>query len=120
MEDLLINLLSNLLCLLAALIAAFLVAFLKQKVGTERLRQIDAELMTKQELAMLAVRFAEQAYRDFRGEEKYQKAAEWLATRAGQLGLAITADEMKGLIEAALRTLKDDFGEEWANKVKQE
>ncbi|HHY93268.1 MAG TPA: holin, partial [Firmicutes bacterium] len=38
--------------------------------------------------------------------------------RAGELGLKVTEDEIKGLIEAALRAFKDEFGEEWAKAVK--
>jgi len=34
--------------------------------------------------------------------------------RAKEHGLRLTADEIKGLIEAALRAFKDEFGEQWA------
>lgn len=114
MHDLLIKVLYDVLILLATVAAGYGVAWLRKRLGVEGMKRIEAELATKQELAALAVRFVEQVYRDLRGEAKYQKAAEWLAARAGELGLAVTADEIKGLIEAALRTFKDEFGEEWA------
>ena len=60
----------------------------------------------------------EQVYRDLHGPEKYEKAAEWLAARARKLGLELTPEEVKGLIEAALREIKDTFGEEWAWAVR--
>ncbi|WP_222927706.1 phage holin [Biomaibacter acetigenes] len=81
------------------------------------MRKIQEELTAKQELALLAVRFVEQVYKDLHGEEKYQKAAEWLVEQAAKIGLNLTAEEVKGLIEAALREMKDVFGEEWANAI---
>lgn len=117
MEDLLLRVLYDALVLLATVAAALLVAWLKKRLGVERMKQIEAELATKQELAALAVRFVEQVYKDLHGEEKYNKAAEWLAARAREHGLRLTADEIKGLIEAALGAFKDEFGEEWAKAV---
>jgi len=95
--------------------AAFFVEYLRRRLGTERLIKIQEELITKQSLANLAVKFAEQSYQQLHGDEKYNKAAEWLAARARELGLKVSADEIKGLIEAALRSIKDEFGEQWAN-----
>ena len=94
---------------------AFFVEYLRRRLGTEKLNRIQEELIAKQNLAALAVRFAEQAYQDLHGADKYNKAAEWLAARAGELGLKVSADEIKGLIEAALRSIKDELGEQWAN-----
>lgn len=117
MEDLVLNVTYDLLLLLATVAAGLLVAWLKKRLGVEGVNKVNAELQAKQELATLAVRFVEQFYQNLHGEDKYQKAAEWLASRAGDMGLKITAEEIKGLIEAALRTFKDEFGEEWAKKV---
>lgn len=118
MHDLLVRVLYDVLILLATIAASYAVAWLRKRLGVEGMKRIEAELATKQELAALAVRFVEQVYRDLHGEEKYTKAAEWLAARAGELGLTVTADEVKGLIEAALRAFKDEFGEEWAKNVR--
>lgn len=118
MSELVSRLLYDILILLATVAAGYAVAWLRKRLGVEGMRRVEAELATKQELAGLAVRFVEQVYRDLHGEAKYQKAAEWLAARAGELGLTVTADEIKGLIEAALRAFKDEFGEEWAKAVK--
>ncbi|MGB9886887.1 MAG: phage holin, LLH family [Moorellales bacterium] len=114
MSELVSRLLYDVLILLATVAAGYAVAWLRKRLGVEGMKRIEAELATKQELAALAVRFVEQVYRDLGGEQKYTKAAEWLAARAGELGLTVTADEVKGLIEAALRAFKDEFGEEWA------
>ncbi len=117
MEDKILNLAYDLLAILIPLLAGFLVELLRRKLGTEKMRKIQEELTAKQELALLAVRFVEQVYTDLHGEEKYNKAAEWLVAQAAKIGLKLTADEVKGLIEAALREMKDAFGEEWANAI---
>jgi LL-H family phage holin len=117
MHDLFINLVYDTLLLVATIAAGYVLAWLRRHIGVEKLAQIQTELATKQELAGLAVRFVEQVYRDLHGEQKYQKAAEWLTQRALDLGISTTPEEIKGLIEAALRAFKDQFGEEWAKAV---
>jgi LL-H family phage holin len=117
MEDKLLQIAYDLLAILIPALAALAVEYLRRRLGTEKLRKIQTELAAKQELALLAVRFVEQVYTQLHGPEKYQKAAEWLAARAQERGLALTADEVKGLIEAALRQLKDAFGNEWAKQL---
>lgn len=114
MENLIMTVVENILIILVTLAAGFLVAYLRRRLGVEGMQRIEVELALKQELAELAVRFVEQACRDLHGQEKYNKAAEWLAGRASEVGLRITAEEVKGLIEAALRAFKDEFGEQWA------
>lgn len=114
MEDKIIQLSLEVLAILAPILAALIVELIRRKLGTEKLKQVKEELAAKQELALLAVRFVEQVYLDLHGAEKYQAAAEWLADRAVQNGLSLTADEIRGLIEAAVRQMKDSFGEEWA------
>lgn len=117
LESKLLNLALDLVSVLATVAAALLVEWLRRKLGQERLRQIAQELAVKQKLAALAVRFVEQVYKDLHGPDKYQKAAEWFAARAQERGLKLTADEIKGLIEAALRQIKDAFGNEWAKQL---
>ncbi|MGB9825726.1 MAG: phage holin, partial [Desulfofundulus sp.] len=107
MEDKLVQLAYDLLAILIPALAALAVEYLRRRLGTEKVKRIQEELATKQELATLAVRFVEQVYKDLHGPDKYQKAAEWLAARAQEHGLKLTAEEIKGLIEAALRQLKD-------------
>lgn len=118
MRELALQVLYDILVFLATVAAGYAVAWLRRRLGAEKMRQVEVELAAKRELAALAVRFVEQVYRDLHGEAKYQKAAEWLAARAEQLGLKVTPDEIKGLIEATLRAFKDQFGEEWARVVR--
>ena len=117
MEDKLLQLAYDILAILIPVLAALAVEYIRRRLGTEKMRKVQEELAAKQELATLAVRFVEQVYKDLHGPDKYQKAAEWLAARAQEHGLKLTADEIKGLIEAALRQLKDAFGNEWAKQV---
>lgn len=117
MEDKLLTLAGDLLAILVPIFVGFAVEYLRRRLGTEKMKRIQEELTAKQDLALLAVRFAEQVYKDLHGEEKYNKAAEWLIAQAAKWGLKLTTDEVKGLIEAALRELKDAFGNEWAKQV---
>lgn len=111
--------LGNLLAVLIPVLVGLAVEYLRKRLGTEKMRKIQEELAAKQDLAMLAVRFVEQVYRDLHGEEKYNKA-EWLVTQAAGVGIKLTSDDVKGLIEAALREMKDAFGEEWAKTIQRE
>ncbi|NLZ91334.1 MAG: phage holin [Clostridiales bacterium] len=117
MEQKILTLVYDLSIVLVPILVGFLIELLRRKIGIEGMKRIEVELATKQELAALAVRFVEQVYRDLKGQEKYEQAAGWLATQAGELGLKVTPDEIKGLIEAAVRAFKDEFGEEWARQV---
>jgi len=117
MED---KLACDFLAILIYILVVLIIEYLRRRLGTEKLKKIQEELAAKQQLAVLAVRFVEQVYKDLHGPDKYQKAAEWLAARAQEHGLRLTADEIKGLIEAALRQLKDTFGNEWAERVEKE
>lgn len=120
MNEQFVSLAYDLLSILLPLLVLGLVELIRRRLGTERMRKIQKELDTKQDLALLAVRFTEQAYRDAGGPQKYNQAANWLAKRAQDRGIKITEDEVQGLIEAALRMIKDEFGEQWASAVEEE
>lgn len=117
MEDKLFTLASDLLAVLIPALVSFALEYLRRKLGTEKMLQIQEELAAKQDLALLAVRFVEQVYTELHGEEKYKAAAKWLAEQAQKRGLKLTDTEIEGLIESALRMLKDEFGEQWAKQV---
>ena len=117
MHDLIMTIIENLLIILVTLAAAFVVAYLKRRLGVEGMQKIEKELALKQELAILAVRFIEQVYPALDGPEKYSRAALWLSARLEEKGLSVGPDEIKGLVESALRTLKDEFGNEWAKEI---
>lgn len=102
---------------LAILIPALVglgIAWLYKRLGVEGMAKLQQQLETKQALAIAAVRFAEQVYYALDGQEKYGQAAFWLSTVAAGYGLDVSDAEIKGLIESALRTLKDEFADQWA------
>lgn len=118
MEDLIMNLMYNLLLLLITAGVALAVDLIRRKLGTEKMRKIQAELETKQELALVAVKAVEQLWvRTLKGPEKVSKAAEIISNQANRIGLTIPPDEIEALIEWAVRTMKDEFGEQWANVI---
>lgn len=112
--DKLISLACDIFSIALPVLAVLAAEWLRRKLSVERLQRIQKELETKQELAILAVRCIEQVCQDLKGTEKYNQAANWLASRAQECGLQISDDEIEGLIEATLRAFKDEFGEGWA------
>jgi LL-H family phage holin len=77
-------------------------------------RYVDKQtLAQKQELVAIAVKMVEQMYKELDGEEKYNKAVEWVTAEATRLGIKITENEMRGLIESAVKTFKDQFAKQW-------
>lgn len=117
MDTPIINIGYQALGILIPALCLIVIELIRRKLGLEKMKKIQAELETKQELASLAVQFVQQGYKELNGQNKYNRAAEWLAARVRERGIKVTADEIKGLIEAALRSLKDEFGERWANQV---
>ena len=101
------------MAVLLPILVGFAADWMRQKAGEQNIRRIEAELIQKQDLAVAAVKFAQQAFKDLDGPEKYEEAAAWLAYRAQSVGLTVTTMEIKGLIEAALKDLKYAFREAW-------
>lgn len=91
---------------LTPILAALLGEYLRRKIGTEKIKKIQTEIAAKSELTTAAVNFAEQAYQDLDGAGKYEQALTWLTEQAKKVGLKITVDEAKGLIESAVLALK--------------
>ena len=118
MEELVMKLAFDLLLLLITAGAALAVELIRRKLGTEKMRKIQTELEMKQELALVAVKAVEQLWAGIlKGPEKVSKAAEIIANQAARIGLNIPPDEIEALIEWAVRTMKDEFGEQWANVI---
>jgi LL-H family phage holin len=116
-DDLILEVSKAALAVLIPIGVAAGLEWLRRKIGAERLRRIQDELHTKKDLALVAVKYVEQAWKNASGPEKYNAAAAWLAAQAARARLELSDDEIKGLIEWALRTLKDEFGNQWADLV---
>ena len=117
MESSIYSISLDVLAILIPALVALVIALIKRKLGVENMLAIQSELAAKRELAIVAVKFAEQAYMEFKGPEKFKAAADWLVARAKKAGLKIEVNEAKGLIEWALREIKDQLGEQWAKAV---
>lgn len=116
MREQLIRLAVDTLYVLIPILVAVFAEFLRRKIGAEKLNRMKEIIEAKESLAIVAVRFVEQAYKDFGGAEKYDAAAEWLADMSAQYGFPITDAEIKGLIESALRKMKDEFADQWTRE----
>lgn len=119
-EDIIIGLIWKVILLLITLAVGFLIAWLEKRWGIEKMKKAQAEWNNMQELAMVAVKYAQQAYMKYGGAERKEKALAFLSRELAQLGLKISEDTIDALIEAALREIKDEFGEEWAKAVKED
>lgn len=108
------DIVNDILALLIPVLVAALVELVRRKIKAEQLQYIALQMEQKKALAILAVKFVEQTYRGLHGEEKYNEAAKWLSERSAEYGIKISDVEIKGLIEAALREIKDHFGEHWS------
>lgn len=59
------------------------------------------------------VLFAQQVYKHLDGPAKFDKAVEQIVIVLKEKGLKISEAELKLLLEATLKRLKAQFGEEW-------
>jgi len=55
----------DILSILVPVLVAMAVEYIRRRLGYEKMKKIQEEIITKQNLAVLAVRFVEQAYRNF-------------------------------------------------------
>ena len=117
MREQLIKLAYDVLAIVVPALVTVGAAWLYKRLGVERVAQIREQLETKRALAEAAVLFVQQVYWELDGPAKYDQAAAWLSNMAARYGLEITDDEIKGLIEAALKLLKAEFAEQWYEQM---
>ena len=72
-------------------------------------RGVVEQIMAKEELAQIAVGFAEQAYRNMGGTEKYDAAVRWMGHRLRESGLTAGPDEVTALIEEAVLRMRQEW-----------
>jgi len=114
-NDIFMQFFTQLLMVLATAVSGYGIAFLRKRLGVEKMKKAQEILFTHKELALEAVRFAEQR---FDGEEKLQRAMEQLSTHSSKMGIQVDPELLESLVETAIRELKDSFGEEWGKTVK--
>lgn len=110
----------NVITILSAIGAAFAIKWIKNKIGTEKFKQVQEKLYIIQKIAIEACKFAEQQGIDIgvKGEEKLKIACEWMSSRLKEEKINVSPEQIEAFIKAALRTLKDTWGEEWADQIK--
>lgn len=113
MENQIVQLALAIIAVMVPFIVAAFFYYLKIAVGTEKLRRFASELEVKKALAMIAVQFVEQTYKELDGPAKYEQAVAWMSERAKAAGINLTPEEIKGLIEAAVKEMGDSFYKEW-------
>lgn len=120
MEDALYAIINGILTIIIPILVGMVTIWLKETLGVERLKKIKQEWDQKQELAMIAVRFAEQAYWDYDGKEKYEEALIFLSRELSQLGIKVSEETLEALIESALKQIKDEVGGSWLHEDESE
>lgn len=83
-----------------ALITGFVIPFIKSKIGTEKYSQIATWVNT-------FVRCAEQIFITASGEEKLAKVTEWTETKLKELGITLSATDIRALIEDAVQEMNE-------------
>lgn len=96
----------NLLMVAIITLVTSMVGWIVKKIGTANLDKVKSTLEAKSALVEKGVAFAEQAYKDLEGAEKFEKALDWIEAQAAKINLTFTDDELKGLIEAAVNAAK--------------
>lgn len=72
---------------------------------------------TKRKVAATTVAYIEQVYKDLHGDEKLARALAVAASILSQKGIKTTDEELKVLIEAAVKKMNDAYKEETAGSV---
>jgi LL-H family phage holin len=109
MNDTLMNIVLDILSILIPALVAMGIAYLKKKMDQTTYEKIKIQLEAKSGLAWTAVTFVEQVYSELHGEEKYNKAAEWLAEQSSAIGIKLTSDQVKALVESAVKLMNDSI-----------
>lgn len=69
---------------------------------------------TKRKIAATTVAYIEQVYKDLHGDEKLARALVVSASMLSQKGIKTTEEELKVLLEAAVKEMNDKFKKETA------
>jgi hypothetical protein len=118
MADIVTSALGYAIYLLIIALAGIAVEWIRQKIGVEKMKAVSAMLLAHQELFMMGVSIVEQKYKLLHGQEKVNKAIDIILKEAQERGVKITYSQVVDGIEWAVRTFKDQFGEDWAGAVK--
>lgn len=65
------------------------------------------------DLVVDGVLFVQERYWDHRGEEKFEIAKAWILGKLHEKGIDVDMDWLDGLIDAMVKQLRSEFGEDW-------
>lgn len=83
-------------------------------VGKEIVRYIRTH--QKGKMALFAVQFVEETYKDLDGKAKFAKAVDWFVNQLQNVGIKnITDEEAKGFIQASVKEMRQVFNKEYEN-----
>ena len=112
MDSALINaLVNNVLELAVTVGVGFLLALIKQKLGTEKLVQLQQQMELKQGLAYDTVAYVAQVYKHLDGPDKLKAATNQFIYLAAEKGINVSEDEVRVLLESAYRAAKNAWSE---------
>lgn len=99
----------SILYIIISVTVPFIVKYLKTKISNDKMKQIV-------EFSELAVQFAEKSFSHFSGETRYKHASEWLSQRANEIGIKLSDEDIRTLVESALIRMELTFASEWGKK----
>jgi len=117
--ELVYNLLLLLITTFVPILGAVTFSYLRRKGLVETIK-------AKEKLVEKGVAFAEQAYWDLEGPDKYNRAIDWIAGQFYAAGIKFDEKDVKGLIEAAVYKMQeawytmydeDDFEEDYVKQL---
>lgn len=104
--DILMQFLEPIVLAIAGLAGTCVAYWIKQHIDLNKLNE-------KKELVEVGVTMIQQICKELDGDQKYEKAVEWITQQANAKGLKISEDELKGLIESSVLKFKNEFQNSW-------
>jgi LL-H family phage holin len=95
------------------LLITLIFKYLNAKIGVEKMAIIEQEILNASLLAETAVTYIQQKYPNLTSEGKRQEAIDWLIIELDNRGIELTSEQINAYLEAALKVVKDSFGENW-------
>lgn len=115
MSNTIMSMLQELVYAIISVGVGFVIAFLKKQIGVTNMQQLTHQSALIKQVVDAGVKYVEQTYST---GDKLNGAVTWIVGTLSSKGISVTEEEIKGLIEASVRDLKDQFGEDWGKAIK--
>lgn len=113
MEQIILSLLEQLISLFIVVGLGLLSAYLHKKLGIEKLKEVKSTIENKQQIVDLAVLFAQEAFKNLEGEDKFREVYVYASKKFKELGLNISGNELEVLIDSSVKRFRKEFGKSW-------